>query len=736
MAMGVANHALVYNVARLAARPARACINLTPSWRTRWRIDRMTPLRPLYAALLAIGLVGLAGAAHAADAPAPAAPAAQPLTELPYNPSLDVSAMDRSVDPCVDFYQYSCGGWQKNNPIPPDRARWDVYAKLANDNQQYLWGILAGLAKNTDGRNEAQQKIGDYFAACMDEAAIEKRGIAPLQPAFDLINGMKTKGDLARVLAQLHLSASTDGLFFGFGSSQDFADSSSVIAFAAGGGLGLPDRDYYTKTDEKSKKLREQYQQHVARSFELSGASPELAKQSAQTVMAIETALAKATLTAVEKRDPHKLYNKVDAKGLQALTPLFKWSDYLDGIGQPKLNSFNVTEPKLYKAMNGQWQQKSLEEIKTYLRWHMIRSAAPALSSPFVNENFAFFSKTLRGVPELAPRWKRCVNLVDGQLGEALGQEFVKRNFSPELKQQTLRMTLQIEAALKKDIETLNWMSPKTKTRALEKLAGMANKIGYPDNWRDYGKYEVKRDDFAGNVQRGTLFENQRQLVKIGKPVDKSEWGMTPQTVNAYYSGQMNDINFPAGVLQPPLYDAKLDAAPSYGNTGGTIGHEIIHGFDDEGRQFDAKGNLKDWWEKKDAKEFLKRSQCIVDQYAKYTVVDDIKINSKLSLGEDSADLGGMILAWAAWQAEFAEHPSKPADGLSPEQRFFVGFAQWVCENDRPENLRVSALTNPHSPGKYRINGVVVNMPQFEKAFSCKPGQPMVKKEKDRCQVW
>ena len=328
----------------------------------------------------------------------------------------------------------------------------------------------------------------------------------------------------------------------------------------------------------------------------------------------------------------------------------------------------------------------------------------------------------------------RSVGLIDVQLGEALGQEFVKRNFSPELKAQTLRMTLQIEAALKKDIESLSWMTAKTKARAQEKLASIVNKIGYPDGWRDYSQFEVNPDDFAGNVERGTVFEYRRQLAKIGKPVERAEWGMTPQTVNAYYNGQMNDINFPAGVLQPPLYDSKMDAGPNYGNTGGTIGHEIIHGFDDEGRQFDAKGNLKDWWGKKDAKEFLQRSQCIVDQYAGYTIVDDIKINSKLTLGEDSADLGGMLLAWMAWQAEIVEHPSEPRDGLSSEQRFFVGFAQWDCANDRPENLRVNALTEPHSPGKYRINGVAVNMPQFHKAFACKAGQAMVKK--DQCRVW
>lgn len=692
-------------------------------------------------AVLAFSLALAFTAANAADAASASAsaattkPAAQPLTEFPYTPGLDVSAMDKSVDPCVDFYEYSCGGWRKNNPIPADQARWDVYRKLANDNQLYLWGILDGLAKNTEGRSAVQQKTGDYFAACMDEAAIEKLGATPLKPHFDLIDGMKSKADLPAVLAKLHLATAEDSLLFGFGSNQDFGDSSRVIAFAAAGGIGLPDRDYFTKTDEKSVKLRAGYLQHITNMLVLLGQNEAQAKQSASKIMAIETALAKATLTRVEKRDPHKQFNLVNAKGLQALTPGFKWADYLQALDLAKLDTFNVTEPKFYKELQKQITGNSLDDLKTFMRWHVARSNAPQLSSAFVNENFAFYSKTLRGVPELKPRWKRCVGLVDAQLGEALGQEFVKRSFSPELKEKTLKMTLQIEEAMKKDIESLSWMSPATKARAQEKLATMVNKIGYPDKWRDYSAYDVKRGDFAGNVERGTVFEVKRQLAKIGKPLDRGEWGMTPPTVNAYYNGQMNDINFPAGVLQPPLFDNKMDAGPNYGNTGGTIGHEITHGFDDEGRQFDAKGNLKDWWGKKDAKAFNDRAQCIVDQYAGYTIVDDLKINSKLTLGEDVADLGGMILAWMAWQTEIAKNPPEPLrEGFTPEQRFFIGFAQWACENDRPENLRVSALTNPHSPGRYRINGVAVNMPEFQKAFSCKPGQPMVKEK--RCRVW
>jgi putative endopeptidase len=712
-----------------------------PQSATKSRRSGLTTLGLLIGSTL---LSCIAVVASAQTTPAPtttpatvtAKPADKPLTALPYTPGLDVTAMDTTADPCVDFYQYTCGGWIKNNPIPADQAKWDVYRKLAEDNQRFLWGILESLSSNASAttRNAAQQKSGDYFAACMDEAAVEKRAATPLQPYLALINGMQSKTDLPKVLASLHLVAADEGLFFGFGSNQDFGDSTRVIAFAGSGGLGLPDRDYYTKDDEKSKTIRDQYLAHVTQMFVLLGNTDDVAKKSAERVMAIETALAKATLTRVEKRDPYKLYHKVNAKGLQALTPGFKWDDYLQALGLKNLTTFNVTEPAFYKVLNVQLQTLSLDDIKTYLRWHITRALSPHLSTAFVNENFGFFSKTLRGVPEQKPRWKRCVALVDSQLGEALGQEFVSRAFSAELKEKTLRMTKQIETAMAEDIKSLTWMSAATKKKAQEKLRSVVNKIGYPDKWRDYSAYDVKRDDFLGNVERGNIFESRRQLAKIGKPLDRGEWGMTPPSVNAYYNAQMNDINFPAGILQPPLYDPKMDDAPNYGNTGGTIGHELTHGFDDEGRQFDAKGNLKDWWTKKDAKEFTDRAQCIADQYAQYTIVDDIKINSKLTLGEDVADLGGLILGWMAWQTEIAKNPAPSRDGMTPEQRFFVGYAQWACEIDRPENLRVKALTDPHSPGKYRVNGLVVNMPEFAKAFSCKPGQPMVSAKV--CRVW
>jgi putative endopeptidase len=658
----------------------------------------------------------------------------KPITALPYTPSLDIPSMDKSADPCVDFYQYTCGGWMKNNPIPGDQASWSVYGKLTVDNQRFLWGILDDLAKKSAGRTATQQKIGDYFGACMDEAAVEKLGAAPLKPALAEIAALKSKKDLATLLAHEHLTTITNGLLFNFGSDQDFADSSQVIAFLTAGGLGLPDRDYYTKADPKSEEIRRKYLLHVQAMLQLLGDAPGVAQKEAQTIMQIETALAKASLTRVEQRDPHNLFHKMDLKQVKAMTPDFDWDTYLQVGGVGKVNTFNVTEPKFYAELEKQIQSNSLDDLKTYLRWHLVSASAPYLSSPFVKANFDFYSHTLRGVEQLPPRWKKCVRLTDQQLGEALGQEFVNRAFSQETKQRTLQMTKQIEQAMQDDIEQLTWMGPETKKQALEKLHAMVNKIGYPDRWRDYSTVEIRRNDFLGNVQRATLFEARRELAKIGKPLDRGEWGMTPPTVNAYYNPQMNDINFPAGVLQPPLYDPKLDDAPNYGNTGGTIGHELTHGFDDQGRQFDAKGNLRDWWTKEDAEQFEKRAQCIVDQYAQYTIVDDIKINSKLTEGEDVADLGGLILAYMAWKMQTKGQQLEDRDGFTPDQRFFIGYAQWACENQRPENLRANAITNEHSPGKYRVNGLVVNMPEFQQAFGCKAGQPMVRE--NRCRVW
>jgi endothelin-converting enzyme/putative endopeptidase len=669
---------------------------------------------------------------------APFAPLAQepdrPLSELPYSPGLDPAAMDRAADPCADLYQFSCGGWMKTHPIPPDQSSWSVYSKLAQDNVRFLWGILEEAAKPTPGRSAVQQKIGDYFAACMDEAAIEKRGAAPLEPGLAAIAALRSTKELPALLARLQLETGSAGFFFGFGSNPDFADSSQVIAFATSGGLGLPDRDYYTKGDDKSREMREKYFAHVASMFRLLGDTGEAARANAATVLAIEDQLAHATLTRVEQRDPYNLYHRIDRAALLKMTPHLPWEGYLRPLGLANLQTFNVTEPKFFAELDRLLAARPIGDIRTYLRWHYARANAPYLSKAFVNEAFDFYSKTLHGVPQLRPRWKRCVAWVDSQLGEALGQEFVRRTFPPETKERILRMTRQVERAMEEDVKGLPWMSEATKKRALEKLHAVVNKIGYPDKWRDYSSVEVRRGDFFGNVRRAQVFESRRDLAKIGKPVDRSEWYMTPPTVNAYYNPQTNDINFAAGILQPPLFDPKMDDAPNYGNTGATIAHELTHGFDDQGRKYDAKGDLKDWWTPEDGKAFEERAKCVSDQFSTYTVVDDIKINGELTNGEDIADLGGLVLAWMAWKMEVADKKLEPRDGLTPEQRFFVGNAQWACENTRDETKRVRAVTDPHSPAKWRVNGLVANMPEFAQAFSCKPGAPL--NPPKRCRVW
>ncbi len=658
----------------------------------------------------------------------------RPLASLPYTPTLNPAFMDRSADPCVNFYQFACGNWIKLNPIPPDQARWDVYAKLETDNLRYLWGLLQEYAKPSPGRTANQQKIGDYFAACMDEASVEKAGAAPLRPLLNEIAALNSVSGLPTLLGHLHLAFEEDGALFGFSSAQDYADSSREIAFADAGGLGLPDRDYYVKTDAKSQEIRARYVDHVARTLQLLGDSAALAKTEAPTVMAIETALAQASLTRVDKRDPYKLFHKLTAAELAKLTPSFNWPSYWAALGIPPQSVVNATEPKFFEEVEHQLRTRSVADWKVYLRWHLAREKARYLSSPFVRADFDFYNKYLRGVTEMQPRWKRCVRFIDRDLGEALGQVFVEKTFSADAKARTVAMTREIEKAMETDLEQLPWMSPETKKQALLKLHAVVNKIGYPDKWRDYSSLNIVRGDFLGNVNRSVIFESRRQLNKIGKPVDRTEWQITPPTVNAYYDPQMNDINFPAGVLQPPLFDPKLDDAPNYGNTGATIGHELTHGFDDEGRQFDAHGNLKDWWTPKDAQQFQQRAACVVNQYGQYKVVDDIKINSKLTEGEDIADLGGTLLAYLAWKNETRGKDLQPIAGFTPDQRFFIGMAQWACGDERPESKRMSAITNPHSPEEYRVNGVVSDMPEFQKAFSCKAGQPMVRAQ--ACRVW
>ena len=657
---------------------------------------------------------------------------AQPLTAMPYSPSLDLGSLDRSVNPCEDFYKFSCGNWQKNNPIPADQAGWSVYAKLGNENQQFLWGILEEDAKAAN-RTPVQQKVGDYFAACMDTSAIDALGDKPIRPELAAIDAIKTRPELLAALLRLHTEF-PGSFFFGARTGQDAIDASTVIVELGAGGLGLPDRDYYLKSDPKSVKLREQYTAYIEQLLTLSGESAAEAKAGAEATLRIETALAKAQLTRVERRDPHKIYHKMTVAELAALSPSIDWPLYFKAQGAPGVASLNVSQPNFVKAVESELTTEDLAALRAYLRFHLLTAAAPYLAHPYEQASFDFFSTTLRGVPIMPPRWKTCTRAVDRSLGEALGQEFVRRTFTADIRAKVQLMTGQIEAAMAQEINGLDWMSPATKTEALRKLHAIRNKIGYPDTWRDYSTLEVKPTDYLGNVIRSYTFEKNRNWSKLGKPVDLNEWGMSPPTVNAYFSPQMNDINFPAGVLQPPLYDPKEDEAPNYGNTGATIGHELTHAFDDEGRQFDAKGNLRDWWTAEDAKGFEDRINCQRDQYAGYTIVDDIHINSKLTSGEDVADLGGTLIAYIAWKQQTAAEKLTPIDGFTPDQRFFIGMAQWACENERPENLRVSAVTNPHSPGFARINGIVSNMPEFQQAFSCKAGQPMV--HTPSCRVW
>ncbi|HXZ32147.1 MAG TPA: M13 family metallopeptidase [Terriglobales bacterium] len=662
------------------------------------------------------------------------ASSASPQPTMPYTPSLDVSSMDKSVDPCVDFYQYTCGGWQKSNPIPPDQTSWDVYSKLYEDNLNFLRSILEQASTETQ-RDSVTQKIGDFYAACMDEPTVEKRGLAAIRPDLDAIAALKSSAEIAPLIARLQFVYG-GSILFEQGSAQDPDDSEQQIAEIDQGGLGLPDRDYYVKDDAKSKEIRERYILHIQEVFELMGNGPDSARKNADTVMSMETALAKAQLTRVDRRDPYKLKHKMKVGELSGLAPSFAWPAYYKDLEYPYFEIVNVATPDYFKEVSAELKNEPVANWKTYLRFHVVDSFSPYLSSEFVQENFDFYRKYLRGAKEQQPRWKRCVQYTDHNLGEALGQVYVQKVFPPEMKASTLDMVRRIEDAMGQRIRELDWMSAETKQQALTKLAAVRNKIGYPDKWRDYSSVNIVANDFAGNVQRAHTFETRRDINKVGQPVDHGEWDMSPPTVNAYYNPQMNDINFPAGVLQPPLYDAKLDDAPNYGDTGGTIGHELTHGFDDEGSQYDAKGNLKNWWTKEDREKFDARTKCVEDQYAKYLVVDDIHINSKLTLGEDVADLGGEVLGYIAWKGAENGKTLEPIDNLTPEQRFFVGFAQWGCSNERPEELRMRAITDPHSPAKYRINGVVVNMPEFSQAFSCKAGQPMVNPPDKVCRVW
>jgi putative endopeptidase len=661
------------------------------------------------------------------------ASAAEPAPATTPAASDAAAALDRSTDPCTDFYQFACGGWLKANPIPGDQSRWGRFDELAEHNRLALKDVLEKAAAGTGQRQPIDQKIGDLYASCMDEPAVEAKGVGALKADLDRVAALKAKSELADLTASLH--AVGVGVLFQFTSTQDFKDPNSVIAEADQGGLGLPERDYYFKDDAKSVELRKQYVAHVQGMFELLGDAPDEAAAGAKTVMDIETALAKASLDVVARRDPNALYHKMTPKELLALNPSFDWDRYAKAAQTPPLVSVNVDVPDFFKGLEEQIKTVSLDQWKTYLRWHVVHSSARALSSPFVNENFAFYGKTLTGAKELRPRWKRCVAFVDDSLGDALGQRYVEATFGADGKERMSKLVAALEKALDQDLKALPWMTEATKKQAFVKLNAMANKIGYPDKWHDYSTIRITPDDFLGNLNRSAAFETKRQLDKIGKPLDRAEWGMTPPTVNAGYNPPLNDITFPAGVLQPPFFDKTMDDAVNYGGIGAGIGHEITHGFDDEGRQFAADGSLSDWWTEADAKEFEKRADCIVQQYGDYVAVDDLKLNGKLTLGENVADSGGVRIAYMAMTQAVADAAkAESIDGLTPDQRFFVGFSQIWCENRTPEFARLVAQTDPHSPARYRVNGVVSNMPEFQKAYGCKAGSPMVRP--NACRVW
>jgi endothelin-converting enzyme/putative endopeptidase len=690
---------------------------------------------PLLSALIVIGVGGLAtGVACGQTAPVIAAPAEAPST--PQLRVFDPSLIDKTVDPCENFYRYSCNGWFQRNPLPADQAEYGRFTELYELNRLHLKEILEAAANPSVARTANEQKIGDDYASCMDTATVNKLGLTPLQPELDRIAALSTTAELPALLAHLH-SIGVNA-FFGMGSNEDYADSSAVITSYGSGGLGLPERDYYTRTDAKSVEQRQQYVAHVRTMFTLAGETDAEAAKDADTVMAIETRLALATLTITEQRDPQNLNHPTDVAGFSKELTHFSLGDYVTAAHAPAAGKVNDSEPKFFAEFNALVADTPIDQIKAYLRWHLLSAyAGTGLPESFDHENWNFYAHILNGAEKQQERWKRCTSRVDDELGEALGQAYVAKYFPPEEKQRTLEMTLAIEQTMDKDIDSLDWMSAVTKVKAKEKLHAVMNKIGYPEKWRDYSKVKIARGDSLGNEMRVHEFEVARDLAKIGEPVDKGEWQMTPPTVNAYYDPQMNNVNFPAGYLQPPFFSGKEDDAANYGDMGSTIGHELTHGFDDEGRQFDKDGNLKDWWTTEDEQKFTDRAECMVKQYDAIEAVPGVHLNGKLTLGENLADLGGLWLAWLAWldKAETAHlDMNAKTDGYTPDQRFWVAYAQQWCTQTRPEQLRSQAEGDPHAPDEYRTNTVLQDLPEFAKSFSCKKTAAMVAPMP--CRVW
>ena len=648
----------------------------------------------------------------------------------------DLANLDRSVSPCADFYQFADGGWMKSNPIPPAYPRWGSFTELQEHNQEVLHSILEEAAKDKAAKpGSNRQKIGDFYASCMDESQIEAAGLKPLEAEFAKIAKIKDSASLQAEVARLQ-TAGVNAIF-GIGSEPDFKNSSQMIAAAGQGGLGLPDRDYYTRDDDKSKQLRADYVQHVTNIFKLLGDSDAAAAAEAKTVMDIETRLAKASMNRVDQRDPDKVYHKMSLAQFHELAPNVNWEGFLKEIGAPAVNEIDVNQPEFFKEASAAWAAVPIADWQVYLRWQFVHSVAASLPTKFVEENFNFYGKTLTGTKEMLPRWRRCVQATDGQLGEALGQFYVERAFPPEAKAKALEMVRNLIAALRDDLATLDWMSPATREQAAKKLAAIQLKIGYPDKWRDYSAFHVNRGPYVENVQHGREFETAYDLGKIGKPVDRSLWRMTPPTVNAYYSSLRNEIVFPAGILQPPFYDPNRDDAMNYGGMGAVIGHELTHGFDDQGSKFDAQGNLSNWWTPEDLKNFQARGDCIVKQFDSFEVEPGLHENGKLVEGESIADLGGLTIAYAAYQKTLEGKPAPaPIDGFTADQRFFLAWAQVWEGNTRPELARLIVNTNPHPLDSFRVNAPTSNMPAFAKAFDCGADSKMVRSAEARCRIW
>jgi putative endopeptidase len=657
---------------------------------------------------------------------------AQPATVIH---GFDVANLDRSQNACIDFYAFANGGWLAKNPIPPAYARWGRFEVLADQNENVLHDILEAAAKNRRAKpGSLEQKVGDFYASCMDEQSIEAQGLKPIEPELQKINAITDLAGLEAEIARMH-NYGLRGVF-GFGAGQDFKNSTQVIAQAAQGGLGMPDRDYYVKDDDRSKSLREAYTKHVAKMFELAGDSHDKAADEAKTVFDLEKKLAEVSKTRVERRDPEANYHKMTVAELKELTPHFDWTQYLAARNVTNVQYVNVGQPDFFKATDKLLASQPVEDWKMYLRWQLLNSSASLLSSPFVNEDFDFNGRVLSGTKELLPRWKRCTQGADNVLGEAVGQFYVQKTFTPQARLRAQTMVKNLLDALRDDISTLSWMSQTTRDRATVKLEAFLRKVGYPDKWRNYEALSISRGAYADNVRRGSEFELRRNLGKIGQPVDRSEWGMTPPTVNASYSPTFNAVTLPAGILQPPFYDPLADDAVNYGGIGAAIGHEMTHGFDDQGAQFDAEGNLKNWWTPEDLKSFKSRTDCVVNQFSSYEAEPGLHLKGDLVVGESVADLGGLTIAYRALQKAQAGKPRKLIDGFSPEQRFFLGWAQVWAANIRPEEARRRVVTDPHPLSRFRVNGPLSNIPEFATAFQCKVGDPMVRPPEKRCQIW